>query len=61
MVSRCKESVCMVLSRDLVKKMDPWAGEKTNELFSEHSVQRIARHPSCSQWLVRRVRDGLQV
>ena len=23
--------------------------------------QRIARHPSCSQWLVRRVRDGLQV
>ena len=30
LVSRCRESVCMVLSRDLVKKMDPRAGEKMN-------------------------------
>lgn len=30
LVSRCRERVCMVLSRDLVKKMDPRAGEKTN-------------------------------
>jgi len=51
----------MVLSSDLVEKIDPRAGEKTNELFSEHSGQRIARHPSCSQWFVRRVRDGFQV
>ena len=36
-------------------------GWREDELFSEHSGQRIVRHPSCSQWLVRRVRDGLQV
>lgn len=50
-----------VASRVLVGKMEPMAAEKTDELFAEHSGQRLARPPRSSQWHVERVREGPQV
>lgn len=44
----------------LGQKMDP-RGWREDELFSEHSGQRIARVSQLFPRLVRRVRDGLQV